>query len=137
MNKLHSDIGLIGLGVMGSSLALNMESNGYRVSVHNRTTPQIDNLINNRSKSNNIIGFANLEEFVSSIEKPRKIMLMVVAGTVVDDYINKLIPLIDKGDIIIDGGNSHYPDTIRRTKELEDKGFQFIGLASLEVKRVL
>ena len=127
MNKLHSDIGLIGLGVMGSSLALNMESNGYRVSVHNRTSPQIDNLINNRSKSNNIIGFANLEEFVSSIEKPRKIMLMVVAGTVVDDYINKLIPLIDKGDIIIDGGNSHYPDTIRRTKELEDKGFQFIG----------
>ncbi|WP_416653459.1 decarboxylating NADP(+)-dependent phosphogluconate dehydrogenase [Candidatus Pseudothioglobus sp. Uisw_086] len=127
MNKLHSDIGLIGLGVMGSSLALNMESNGYRVSVHNRTSPQIDNLINNRSKSNNIIGFANLEEFVSSIEKPRKIMLMVVAGSVVDNYINKLIPLIDKGDIIIDGGNSHYPDTIRRTKELEDKGFQFIG----------
>ena len=66
---------------MGSSLALNIESNGYRVSVHNRTTPQIDNLINNRSKSNNIIGFANLEEFVSSIEKPRKIMLMVVAGS--------------------------------------------------------
>ena len=65
MNKQHSDIGLIGLGVMGSSLALNIESNGYRVSVHNRTTPQIDNLINNRSKSNNIIGFANLEEFVS------------------------------------------------------------------------
>ena len=68
-----------------------------------------------------------LRSLLSSIEKPRKIMLMVVAGTVVDDYINKLIPLIDKGDIIIDGGNSHYPDTIRRTKELEDKGFQFIG----------
>ena len=127
MSENLSDIGLIGLGVMGSSLALNIERNGYRISVHNRTTPQIDNLINNRSKSNNIIGFANLEEFVSSIKKPRKIMLMVVAGPVVDDYINKLMPLIDKGDIIIDGGNSHYPDTIRRTKELEDKGFQFIG----------
>ena len=127
MNKLHSDIGLIGLGVMGSSLALNMESNGYRVSVHNRTSPQIDNLVNNRSKNNNILGFVDLDDFVDSIKKPRKIMLMVVAGTVVDDYINKLIPLIDKGDIIIDGGNSHYPDTIRRTKELEDKGFQFIG----------
>ena len=127
MNKLHSDIGLIGLGVMGSSLALNMESNGYRVSVHNRTSPQIDDLVNNRSKKNNILGFSDLDDFVDSIKKPRKIMLMVVAGTVVDDYINKLIPLIDKGDIIIDGGNSHYPDTIRRTKELEDKGFQFIG----------
>ena len=127
MNKLHSDIGLIGLGVMGSSLALNMESNGYRVSVHNRTPPQIDNLVNNRSKNNNILGFSDLDDFVDSIKKPRKIMLMVVAGTVVDDYINKLIPFIDKGDIIIDGGNSHYPDTIRRTKELEDKGFQFIG----------
>ena len=92
---------------------------------------KIDNLINSRSKRNNIIGFANLEEFVGSIKKPRKIMLMVVAGSVVDDYINKLIPLIDKGDIIIDGGNSHYPDTIRRTKELEDKGFQFIGAGVL------
>ena len=127
MSDSLTDIGLIGLGVMGSSLALNIESNGYKISVHNRTTPQIDNLINNRAKSNNIFGFSNLEEFVSSIKKPRKIMLMVVAGSVVDDYINKLIPLIDKGDIIIDGGNSHYPDTIRRTKELEDKGFQFIG----------
>ena len=79
MSENLSDIGLIGLGVMGSSLALNIERNGYRISVHNRTTPQIDNLINNRSKSNHIIGFANLEEFVSSIKKPRKIMLMVVA----------------------------------------------------------
>ena len=127
MNNINADIGLIGLGVMGSSLALNMESNGYTVAVHNRTTPQIDNIVNNRSKYNKIVGFENLEDFVSSIKSPRKIMLMVVAGPVVDDYIQKLIPLLDQGDIIIDGGNSHYPDTSRRTEELENKGLYFIG----------
>ena len=127
MNNISADIGLIGLGVMGSSLALNMESHGFSVAVHNRTSPQIDELVKNRSKNNNIFGFEDLKEFVESIKKPRKIMLMVVAGSVVDDYIEKLIPLIDLGDIIIDGGNSHYPDTIRRTKELESKGFQFVG----------
>ena len=127
MNNINADIGLIGLGVMGSSLALNMESNGFTVAVHNRTTPQIDNIVNNRSKNNKIIGFENLKEFVDSIKTPRKIMLMVVAGPVVDDYIQKLIPLLDQGDIIIDGGNSHYPDTSRRTEELENKGLQFIG----------
>jgi len=127
MKNINADIGLIGLGVMGSSLALNMESNGFTVAVHNRTNPQIDNLVNNRSKNNKIIGFENLSEFVDSIKKPRKIMLMVVAGSVVDDYIQKLIPLLDQGDIIIDGGNSHYPDTSRRTDELESKGFKFVG----------
>ena len=127
MNNINADIGLIGLGVMGSSLALNMESNGYTVAVHNRTTPQIDNIVNNRAKYNKIIGFESLDDFVNSIKPPRKIMLMVVAGSVVDDYIQKLIPLLDQGDIIIDGGNSHYPDTSRRTEELESKGFQFVG----------
>jgi len=127
MNNVNADIGLIGLGVMGTSLALNMESHGFTVAVHNRTAPQIDSLINNRSKFNKIVGFEDLKEFVTAIKKPRKIMLMVVAGSVVDDYIKKLIPLIDQGDIIIDGGNSHYPDSIRRTKELEAQGFQFIG----------
>jgi len=127
MNNINADIGLIGLGVMGSSLALNMESNGYTVAVHNRTSPQIDNIVKNRSKFNRISGFESLEGFVNSIKTPRKIMLMVVAGSVVDDYIQKLIPLLDQGDIIIDGGNSHYPDTSRRTEELESKGFQFIG----------
>ena len=127
MNNISADIGMIGLGVMGSSLALNMESHGFSVAVHNRTSPQIDELVKNRSKNNNIFGFEDLKEFVDSIKKPRKIMLMVVAGSVVDDYIEKLIPLIDQGDIIIDGGNSHYSDTIRRTKELESKGFQFVG----------
>jgi len=127
MNNVNADIGLIGLGVMGSSLALNMESHGFTVAVHNRTAPQIDSLINSRSKLNKIIGFVDLKEFINSIKKPRKIMLMVVAGKVVDDYIKKLIPLIDQGDIIIDGGNSHYPDSIRRAKDLEAQGFQFIG----------
>ena len=127
MENVETDIGLIGLGVMGSSLALNMESNGFLVSVHNRTSPQIHNLVNNRSSNNKLYGFENLDEFVKSIKKPRKIMLMVVAGTVVDDYIQKLVPLLDQGDIIIDGGNSHYPDTSRRTDELEAKGFHFIG----------
>ena len=127
MENVNTDIGLIGLGVMGSSLALNMESNGFSVSVHNRTSPQIHNLVNNRSSNNKLYGFESLDEFVKSIKKPRKIMLMVVAGSVVDDYIQKLVPLLDQGDIIIDGGNSHYPDTSRRTDELEAKGFHFIG----------
>ena len=127
MNNINADIGLIGLGVMGSSLALNMESNGYTVAVHNRTSPQIDNIVKNRSKFNKIFGFESLDNFVNSIKTPRKIMLMVVAGSVVDDYIQKLIPLLNQGDIIIDGGNSHYPDTSRRTEELESKGLQFVG----------
>ena len=127
MENIDTDIGLIGLGVMGSSLALNIESNGFSVSVHNRTSPQIHNLVNNRSLNNKLYGFESLDEFVKSIKKPRKIMLMIVAGSVVDDYIQKLVPLLDQGDIIIDGGNSHYPDTSRRTDELEAKGFHFIG----------
>ena len=127
MENVETDIGLIGLGVMGSSLALNIESNGFSVSVHNRTSPQIHNLVNNRSLNNKLYGFESLDEFVKSIKKPRKIMLMIVAGSVVDDYIQKLVPLLDQGDIIIDGGNSHYPDTSRRTDELEAKGFHFIG----------
>ena len=127
MESIETDIGLIGLGVMGSSLALNMESKGFSVSVHNRTSPQIDNLVKNRSLNNKIYGFENLKDFINSIKQPRKVMLMVVAGLVVDDYIQKLIPLLDQGDIIIDGGNSHYPDTSRRAEELEAKGFHFIG----------
>ena len=128
MSATQSDIGLIGLGVMGTSLALNMESHGFTVSVHNRTSKQIDDLVNNRSINGGLKGFEDLNDFVVSIKKPRKIMLMVVAGKVVDDYINKLTPLIDEDDIIIDAGNSHYPDSIRRTKELEAQGFKFIGL---------
>ena len=127
MNRALADIGLMGLGVMGSSLALNIESHGYSVAVHNRSRKEIDDLINGRAKEKNIIGCVDIVDFVNSIKKPRKVMLMVVAGSVVDDYINKLIPYLDQGDIIIDGGNSHYPDTIRRTKSLEERGFLFVG----------
>ena len=127
MNRALADIGLMGLGVMGSSLALNIESHGYSVAVHNRSRKEIDDLINGRAKEKNIIGCVDIVDFVNSIKKPRKVMLMVVAGSVVDDYINKLIPYLDQGDIIIDGGNSHYPDTIRRTKSLEEQGFLFVG----------
>ena len=127
MNRALADIGLMGLGVMGSSLALNIESHGYSVAVHNRSRKEIDDLINGRAKEKNIIGCVDIVDFVNSIKKPRKVMLMVVAGSVVDDCINKLTPYLDQGDIIIDGGNSHYPDTIRRTKSLEERGFLFVG----------
>ena len=127
MNRPLTDIGLIGLGVMGSSLALNIANHGYSIAVHNRSRKEIDDLINGRAKGKNIIGCEDIVDFVNSIKKPRKVMLMVIAGSVVDDYINKLIPYLDQGDIIIDGGNSHYPDTIRRTKSLEEQGFLFVG----------
>ena len=127
MNRPLADIGLMGLGVMGSSLALNIESHGYSVAVHNRSRKEIDDLINGRAKGKNIIGCEDIVDFVNSIKKPRKVMLMVVAGSVVDDCINKLTPYLDQGDIIIDGGNSHYPDTNRRTKSLEEQGFLFVG----------
>ena len=127
MNRPLADIGLIGLGVMGSSLALNIANHGYSIAVHNRSRKEIDDLINGRAKGKNIIGCEDIVDFVNSTKKPRKIMLMVVAGSVVDDYINKLIPYLDQGDIIIDGGNSHYPDTTRRTKSLEEQGFLFVG----------
>ena len=127
MSRPLADIGLIGLGVMGSSLALNIANHGYSIAVHNRSRKEIDDLINGRAKGKNIIGCEDIVDFVNSIKKPRKIMMMVIAGSVVDDYINKLIPYLDQGDIIIDGGNSHYPDTIRRTKSLEEQGFLFVG----------
>ena len=127
MNRPLTDIGLIGLGVMGSSLALNIANHGYSVAVHNRSRKEIDELINGRAKGKDIVGCEDIVDFVNSIKKPRKVMLMVVAGSVVDDCINKLTPYLDQGDIIIDGGNSHYPDTIRRTKSLEEQGFLFVG----------
>ncbi|SVA47590.1 uncharacterized protein METZ01_LOCUS100444, partial [marine metagenome] len=127
MSRPLADIGLIGLGVMGSSLALNIANHGYSVAVHNRSRKEIDELINGRAKGKDIVGCEDIVDFVNSIKKPRKVMLMVVAGSVVDDCINKLTPHLDQGDIIIDGGNSHYPDTIRRTKSLEEQGFLFVG----------
>ena len=122
-----SDIGLIGLAVMGENLVLNMESKGFRVSVFNRTVSKVENFMNARAKGKNIYGAMSLEDLVASLERPRKVMLMVKAGQAVDDFIDKLIPLLEPGDIIIDGGNTHYPDTNRRTAYVESKGLLYIG----------
>ncbi|MFA7159352.1 MAG: decarboxylating NADP(+)-dependent phosphogluconate dehydrogenase [Kiritimatiellia bacterium] len=123
----QADIGLIGLAVMGENLVLNMENNGYTVAVFNRTVSKVDNFINGRAKGKNIIGTKSTKELVASLKKPRRVMLMVKAGSAVDDFIEQLIPLLDPGDIIIDGGNSHFPDTTRRTKYLESKNLRYIG----------
>ncbi|MCL4548594.1 MAG: decarboxylating NADP(+)-dependent phosphogluconate dehydrogenase [Bacteroidetes bacterium] len=122
-----ADIGLVGLAVMGENLVLNMESHGFTVAVFNRTVDKVDHFVIGRAKGKKIIGTHFITELVASLKSPRKIMMMVKAGQAVDDLIEQLIPHLDKGDIIIDGGNSHYPDSIRRTKYLEDKGFLFIG----------
>ena len=126
MKKL-ADIGLIGLAVMGENLVLNMERNGYTVAVYNRTVEKVDDFINGRGKGKNFIAARSIEEFVKSLERPRKVMLLVKAGKPVDDFIEQVMPYLEKGDIIIDGGNSHFPDTIRRTQYVESKGFRYIG----------
>src|SRR6185437_8376412 len=119
-----ADIGLVGLAVMGENLILNMESRGYTVAIFNRT---VDKFMAGRAKGKKIVGAHTLQELVSSLKAPRKVMLMVKAGAAVDEFIDHLMPLLEKGDIIIDGGNSHFPDTIRRTKALEAKGLLYIG----------
>jgi len=126
MNKF-SDIGLIGLAVMGENLVLNMESKGFRVSVYNRTVQKVDDFLKGRASGKNITGARSIEEFVASLSRPRKIMIMVKAGNAVDEMIDIFIPLLDKGDIIIDGGNTHFPDTNRRTAYVESKGLLYIG----------
>lgn len=125
--KEKADIGLIGLAVMGENLVLNMESKGFTVAVFNRTVEKVDKFINGRGKDKNFIGTKSIAEFVDSLERPRKVMLLVKAGAPVDAFIEQLIPHLEAGDIIIDGGNSHYPDTIRRTKYVESKGLLYIG----------
>lgn len=122
-----SDIGLIGLAVMGENLVMNMESKGFQVSVFNRTAQKVTNFLEGRAKGKNIQGAYSLEELAGQLERPRKVMMMVKAGQAVDDFIKKLIPLLEPGDIIIDGGNSHFPDTIRRTKYVESKGLLYVG----------
>jgi len=125
--KEKADIGLIGLAVMGENLVLNMESKGYTVAVFNRTVDKVDAFVNGRGKGKNFIGTHSLQELVESLEQPRKVMMLVKAGQPVDNFIEQLIPLLEPGDIIIDGGNSHFPDTIRRTKYVESKGMLYIG----------
>ena len=122
-----ADIGLIGLAVMGQNLVLNMADHGYRVAVFNRTTSKVDDFINGPAQGTTIIGTHSMEELVASLAKPRKVMLMVKAGEVVDRFIDMLIPLLEPGDVIIDGGNSHFPDSSRRTAYLKEKGLRFIG----------
>ncbi len=122
-----ADIGLIGLAVMGQNLVLNMADHGYRVAVFNRTTSKVDDFIEGPAKGTSIIGTYSMEELVASLATPRKVMLMVKAGEVVDSFIDMLIPLLEPGDVIIDGGNSHYPDSTRRTAYLREKGLRFIG----------
>jgi 6-phosphogluconate dehydrogenase len=122
-----SDIGLIGLAVMGENLVMNMESKGFTVSVYNRTTEKVKKFVEGRASGKNIVGTYSLQELVDSLEKPRKVMMMIKAGKAVDDTIESLIPLLEEGDIIIDGGNSHFPDTIRRTEYVESKGLLYIG----------
>jgi 6-phosphogluconate dehydrogenase len=124
---MQSQIGVIGLAVMGENLILNMASKGFTVSAFNRTTSKVDEFIAGRAAGKSIVGAHSLEEFVSQLERPRKVMLMVKAGSAVDATISQLVPLLEPGDIIIDGGNSHYADTNRRCRELEAHGLLFIG----------
>jgi len=121
------NIGLIGLGVMGQNLILNMEDKGYSVAVYNRTREKTEDFAKGAARGKNILPTYSLEEFVNSLESPRKIILLVKAGKAVDSFIEKLIPLLYKGDLIIDAGNSYFKDTIRRNKELNDLGLLFIG----------
>ncbi len=121
------DFGLIGLAVMGENLALNVESRGFSVAVFNRTVSKVDEFVQGRAKGKRIVGCHSLEELVSSLQPPRKVMLMVKAGPAVDEFIDKLIPLLQTGDVIIDGGNTHFADTERRTAYVESKGLLYIG----------
>ncbi len=122
-----ADIGLIGLAVMGENLVLNMESHGFTVAVFNRTTSKVDDFVNGRGQGKKVVGCHNVQELVGALKRPRKIMIMVKAGPPVDDVINEVAPLLEPGDILIDGGNTHYPDSTRRTQELKAKGLLFVG----------
>ena len=122
-----ADIGLIGLAVMGESLVLNMNDHGFTVAAFNRTISKVDDFVNGGAKGTNVIGVRSIEELVGVLKRPRRVMLMVKAGSAVDDFIELLIPHLEPGDIIIDGGNSNYEDTVRRTPHVESKGLLYIG----------
>ena len=122
-----ADIGLIGLAVMGQNLVLNMDDHGFTVAVFNRTVSTVDDFVNGNARGTKVIGTHSIEELVGALKRPRRVMLLVKAGQPVDDFIDTLTPLLDEGDIIIDGGNSNYSDTIRRTAYVESKGLLYIG----------
>lgn len=122
-----ADIGLIGLAVMGQNLVLNMNDHGYTVAVYNRTTSKVDDFLQSSAQGTKVIGAHTIEELIGKLKKPRRVMLMVKAGQPVDDFIELLLPHLDTGDITIDGGNSNYEDTMRRTQYVESKGLLYIG----------
>jgi len=125
--EANCDIGLIGLAVMGQNLVLNMNDHGYKAVVFNRTVPKVDEFLNDQAKGTRIVGAHSPQEMCQLLKKPRRVMLMVKAGTVVDQTIEHLLPYLEKGDIIIDGGNSLDTDSDRRTKELAKRGILFVG----------
>ncbi|HEV3118880.1 MAG TPA: decarboxylating NADP(+)-dependent phosphogluconate dehydrogenase [Gemmataceae bacterium] len=127
MTAANADIGLIGLAVMGENLVLNMESHGYTVAVYNRTRSRVDEFLAGRAKGKRILGCHSVKELVAALKRPRKVMLMVKAGPAVDQVIAEVTPFLEKGDIVIDGGNTHYPDTTRRTRALKELGLLYIG----------
>lgn len=122
------ELGLIGLAVMGQNLALNMADHGFRVAVYNRTIAKVDEFLRKEARGTGIAGAHSLEQLVSLLQRPRRVMLMVKAGPPVDEFIRTLIPLLEPGDIIIDGGNSNFEDTIRRTAEVEAQGMLYVGM---------
>ncbi len=124
---MKGDIGVIGLAVMGQNLILNMNDHGFNVVAYNRTVSKVEDFLQGPAKGTNIIGANSMQDLVDKLEVPRKVMLMVRAGDVVDQFIDQLVPLLDVGDIIIDGGNSNYPDTNRRVAALKTKGIHFVG----------
>lgn len=123
----QADIGLIGLAVMGQNLVLNMNDHGFTVAVFNRTVSKVDDFLMGPAKGTKVIGAKSLQEFFKALKRPRKVMFMVKAGQAVDDLIEECLPFLEKGDIVIDGGNSHYPDTERRYRALAEKGILFVG----------
>jgi 6-phosphogluconate dehydrogenase len=127
MPQANCDIGLIGLAVMGQNLVLNMNDHGFRVAVYNRTVSKVDDFIGHEARGTNVVGAHSVEEFVGLLKRPRRVMMMVKAGDTVDHMIDAVVPFLEPGDIVIDGGNSHYPDSNRRVKELGEKGILFVG----------
>ena len=122
-----ADIGLIGLAVMGENIVMNMESKGFTIAVYNRTLSKVDDFVNGRARGKNVIGCHSIQELAANLERPRKVMLLVKAGQPVDDFIEQLLGVLEPGDVIIDSGNSHFPDTMRRCKYVESKGLLYIG----------